>query len=135
MIARPTVLLAALLALTSAPAPCQQRTDINRQIREGEERLQAIRNERAQTSAALTQARGQIHTITGELQNLEQQKSATTRIVNEIDRQMGFLNAEIDTVSVELVVAEDALAEKHAVLAFWIAASAGGPQSFGEAPA
>lgn len=108
--------LTVLLALASTPAPCQQRTDINRQIREGERRIQAIRNEREQANTALTEARGQIRTITSELENLERQKNATTRIVNEIDRQMGFINAQIDTVSVELIVAEDALAEKHAVL-------------------
>ncbi len=105
-----------LLAVLAPAAPAQQRPDIIRQIRDNQERLEIIRLERASLESALQRLRGRIHSISGELDNIEQQKGVTTRIVNELDRQIGSMSAQLDTVTLDLMLAQDALAETRAVL-------------------
>lgn len=106
----------AALLLPIDAALAQQGRNLGREIREHRERLDSIRDARSQLEASLEQLRGQMYTLTGELQNIERQKTATERIVNELDRQIGFLNAQIDTVTLELLLAQDAYAERQAVL-------------------
>jgi septal ring factor EnvC (AmiA/AmiB activator) len=106
-----------LLLATFAPATrAQQRPDVNRQIRDNQERLETIRQERASLESELQRLRGRIHSISGELDNIEQQKGVTTRIVNELDRQIGSMKAQLDTVTLDLMLAQDAFAETRAVL-------------------
>ena len=105
-----------LLAAFAPAARAQQRPDVNRQIRDNQERLETIRQERASLEGELQRLRGRIHSISGELDNIEQQKGVTTRIVNELDRQIGSMNAQLDTVTLDLMLAQDALAETRAVL-------------------
>ena len=90
--------------------------DITSQIRDNENRLNIIRRERRQLQTELQSLRGTAHSISSELTNIESQKFATTRIVNELERQMVGLNAHIDTITIDLIVAQDALSEKRAVL-------------------
>ncbi len=104
----------ALLLATPTVAPAQGNLD--RQIRENERRLREIRAERQELQAELTRLRSRLHNITTELQNIERQKSATNRIVNELDRQLRLLNDQLDTATMDLVLTQDALAEKRAVL-------------------
>ncbi len=108
----------ALVVLVGAAASAngQQRSDINRRIQENQQHLDSIRRERERLQQQLRQLEGRAHTITAELDNIERQKSATSRIVNELDRQIGSLRSELDTVTLDLILAEDALAESHAVL-------------------
>jgi murein DD-endopeptidase MepM/ murein hydrolase activator NlpD len=58
----------------------------------------------------------QVRTITSELDNIEQQKSVTGRLVNELDRQVYEMNSQVDTITMELLLAQDAFAEKRAIL-------------------
>lgn len=106
----------ALLLAASTTAAAAQRTDINRRIQENQQRLDSIRSERARLQGELNRLEGRAHTLTGELDNIERQKFATSRIVNELDRQIGSLTAELDTVTLDLILTEDALAESRAVL-------------------
>ncbi|MBI2073660.1 MAG: peptidoglycan DD-metalloendopeptidase family protein [Gemmatimonadetes bacterium] len=106
------LLLLLCLAVT-APAQAQ---DIDRQIRANRARLDSIRQEREQLEAELGRLRGRAHDIAGELFNIERQKSATNRLVNELDRQMRGMGASLDTVTLDLALTEDALAEKRAIL-------------------
>jgi len=112
----PAALTLAVVLLACASAAEAQRPDINRQIRENQDRLEGIRLERAQLESQLQSLRGRMHTIEGELDNIERQKTVTSRIVNELDRQIVGLSAQLDTVTLDLMLAQDALAEKHAVL-------------------
>jgi murein hydrolase activator len=57
-----------------------------------------------------------VHEVEQELQNVEAQRQTTNRIVNELDRQLGGLNTELDNISGSLALAEDNLADKRAVL-------------------
>lgn len=104
-----------LSLLLAAPAVAQ-RPNINQRIRENQERLENIREERTSLEQELNRLRGQAYTIGTELENIERQKAVTSRLVNELDRQIGNLGSELDTVTVELIITEDALAEMQAVL-------------------
>jgi septal ring factor EnvC (AmiA/AmiB activator) len=105
-----------LLAASAPAARAQRRPDIIREIRDNQERLETIRQERASLESELQRLRGRIHSISGEIDNIEQQKGVTTRIVNELDRQIGSMSAQLDTVTLDLMLAQDALAETRAVL-------------------
>ena len=104
-----------LSLLLAAPAVAQ-RPNINQRIRDNQERLEGIREERTRLEQELNRLRGQAYTIGTELENIERQKAVTNRLVNELDRQIGTLGSELDTVTVELIITEDALAETQAVL-------------------
>ncbi|HVH67027.1 MAG TPA: peptidoglycan DD-metalloendopeptidase family protein [Gemmatimonadales bacterium] len=54
--------------------------------------------------------------MSDELSNIERQKETTNRIVNELDRQINGLSSQLDKTTVDLLLAQDALAEKRAVL-------------------
>lgn len=100
-------------ALVGATAAAQSPLD--RQIRENQARLDSIRRERSGLEEELNRLRGRERDISTELSNLDRQKNATSRLVNELDRQLAELGTQLDSVTLELLVAEDALAEKRAV--------------------
>jgi septal ring factor EnvC (AmiA/AmiB activator) len=110
------ILAACLLAAVAAPAALAQRPNITQQIRQNRDRLESIRQERERLETELTRLRSRVHSISGELQNIEQQKGVTSRIVNELDRQIAGMNAQLDTVTLDVMLAQDALAERRAVL-------------------
>jgi peptidoglycan hydrolase CwlO-like protein len=110
------LLTASLLAVVAAPAALAQRPNITRQIRQNRDRLESIKQERERLETELTRLRSRVHSISGELQNIEQQKGVTSRIVNELDRQIAGMNAQLDTVTLDVMLAQDALAERRAVL-------------------
>src|SRR5438552_15625475 len=85
-------------------------------MRDNQRRLEDIRRERSAVEQELEGLRTQAHSITDELANLEHQKDATNRIVNELDRQIAALSRQIDETTVNLLLAQDALAEKRPVL-------------------
>lgn len=92
------------------PAPFDQ------QLRDNQQRLESIRRERSDVEQELERLRTQVHSISDELANIERQKETTNRIVNELDRQISGLSAQLDKTTVDLLLAQDALAEKRAVL-------------------
>jgi septal ring factor EnvC (AmiA/AmiB activator) len=112
---RTTLGLVGLLTLGSG-ALLAQRPDVNTRIRENQVRLDSIRRQRAQLQTDMERLEGRAHTLTSELHNIERQKTVTSRVVNELDRQIGGLSAEVDTATLDVMLAQDALAEKRAVL-------------------
>ena len=92
------------------PAPFDQ------QLRDNQRRLEDIRRERTQVEQELERLRTQVHSLSDELANIERQKESTNRIVNELDRQINGLSDQIDRTAVDLLLAQDALEEKRAVL-------------------
>jgi septal ring factor EnvC (AmiA/AmiB activator) len=109
------LLCVTLLALCASPAAAQ-RPNFEQQMRDNQRRLEDIRRERSAVEQELERLRTQAHSISDEISNLERQRDATNRIVNELDRQIGGLGTQIDQMTVDLTLAEDALAEKRAVL-------------------
>jgi murein hydrolase activator len=79
-------------------------------------RLQEIRRERERLEEQQLRLQGQVHDVNDELTNLERQRESTERIVGEIERQIGGLSGQLDRSSAELILAEDNLAERRAVL-------------------
>ncbi len=107
--------LAVCAGLLARPAAAAGQ-DVDRQIRANQARLDSIRRERVQLESELSRLRGRAHSLATELANVERQVSTTNRLVNELDRQIGALGGSLDTVTLELALTEDALAEKRAVL-------------------
>jgi septal ring factor EnvC (AmiA/AmiB activator) len=79
-------------------------------------RLQEIRRERDRLEQQQERLQGQVHDVRDELTNLERQRESTGKIVDEIERQIGGLSGRLDRSSAELILAEDNLAERRAVL-------------------
>jgi septal ring factor EnvC (AmiA/AmiB activator) len=109
--AYPLGALAALL-LSVAPAHAQGTRDLD----ESRRRLEEIRAERDRLEQQQRRLQGQVHDVNDELSNLERQRESTHRIVNEIERQIGGLASQLDRSSAELILAQDNLAERRAVL-------------------
>lgn len=107
--------LAALLVLTVAGAPAA-RAQTARELQESRQRLAEIKAERERLQRQQAQLQGQVHDVEDELDNIERQKQSTSRIVLEIERQIGGLTSQLDQASAELVLAQDNLAERKAVL-------------------
>src|SRR5438309_2197641 len=106
-----------VILLTSfAVCLAAQRPTFEQQMRDNQRRLEDTRRERSAVEQELEGLRTQAHSITDELAHLEHQKDATNRIVNELDRQIAALSGQIDETTVNLLLAQDALAEKRAVL-------------------
>jgi septal ring factor EnvC (AmiA/AmiB activator) len=114
-------LLSAACALLAPALPAQQPaagppSTFEEQLRENQRRLEAIRRERGTQEQELERLRSRAHSLTDELANIDRQRRSTTRIRSELDRQIVGLSGEIDNTTTGLTLAEDALAEKHAVL-------------------
>jgi septal ring factor EnvC (AmiA/AmiB activator) len=110
----PAARLAGLVVLLASPitAHAQQTQDLE----ESRRRLEVIRAERDRLEQQRRRLQGQVHDVHDELTNLERQRESTHRIVNEIERQIGGLASQLDRSSAELILAQDNLAERRAVL-------------------
>jgi murein hydrolase activator len=106
------VVAAVALLLLAIPALAQERPDIDRSRR----RLAEIRRERDRLQAQHERLQGQVHDVNDEVTNLERQRESTQKIMDEIERQIGGLSGQLDRTSAELILAEDNLAERRAVL-------------------
>jgi murein hydrolase activator len=102
----------AALALVSAPLQAQDTKELER----SRKRLEEIRRERDRLQQQQERLQGQVHDVNDELHNLERQRESTQKIVDEIERQIGSLSGRLDRTSAELILAEDNLAERRAVL-------------------
>jgi septal ring factor EnvC (AmiA/AmiB activator) len=107
-------LLATVMLLASLPQPAdaQDSPELERSRR----RLEEIRRERDRLQEQQQRLQGQVHDANDELSNLERQRESTQKIVDEIERQIGGLSGQLDRTSAELILAEDNLAERRAVL-------------------
>lgn len=104
-----------LLAATSLQAQ-QRRQTFAEQMQDNQRRLEGIRRERSTVEEELARLRTQAHSLADELANIDRQKQTTNRLVNELDRQINGLGGQIDQTTVDLLLAQDALLEKRAVL-------------------
>jgi septal ring factor EnvC (AmiA/AmiB activator) len=100
-----------VLCVLAVPLHAQDTT-----IEASKRRLEEIRRERDQLQEQQQRLQGQVHDVNDELSNLERQRESTQRIVNEIERQIGGLASQLDRSSAEMILAEDNLAERRAVL-------------------
>ena len=115
----PGVLLAAVLCLAAAgptPAGAQQPAAQDTSLQRSQARLVEIRRERERLQMEMERLRGRVHSLSSELTNIERQVETTGRIVSELDLQINALGSQIERITADLIVAEDALAEKRSVL-------------------
>ena len=110
------LLAVATLPASRIPLAAQRPAPLEQQLRDNQRRLESIRRERSAVEEELEQLRSEAHSIADELSNIERQKETTNRIVNELDRQINGLSTQIDQLTGDLVLAQDALGEKRAVL-------------------
>jgi septal ring factor EnvC (AmiA/AmiB activator) len=101
-----------MLLVLVTPALAQGTPDLE----ESRRRLDEIRAERDRLQRQRERLQGQVHDVNDELSNLERQRESTQRIVGEIERQIGGLASQLDRSSAELILAQDNLAERRAVL-------------------
>src|SRR5262245_64362430 len=104
--------MAPLFAVAVLPRPLAAQDD----IAASRKRLEEIRKERDRLQQQQDRLQGQVHDVRDELTNLERQRESTGRIVDEIERQISGLSGQLDRSSAELILAEDNLAERRAVL-------------------
>jgi septal ring factor EnvC (AmiA/AmiB activator) len=114
--AAPLVLIPILLLLASPPNASAQTSDIQRQIRESQERLAEIRAERERLQREMAAARIQVEDVSAELRNIEQQLSASRSVLAEMDFQSEVISAEVATGSGQLIRIREQLRESEAVL-------------------
>ncbi|HEX6644463.1 MAG TPA: peptidoglycan DD-metalloendopeptidase family protein [Gemmatimonadales bacterium] len=105
--------LALLLLVLPAPVLAQNTAQ---ELQESRRRLEEIRIERERLARQQQRLQGQAHDVADELDNLERQRQSTSRIVDEIERQITGLVSQVDRSTAELVLAQDNLAERRAVL-------------------
>ena len=108
----PVILL--LLACGPGALPAQQPPPTS--IEESRRRIEAIRAERERLQQQQSRLQGQVQDVGTELRNLERQRDVTNRLVNEIERQISGLASQLDQTSAELIMSQDNLAERRAVL-------------------
>lgn len=94
----------------------QDRSRTGQQLDESRRRLDEIRAERNRLQEQQERLQGQVHDVRDELSNLERQRVSTQRIVSEIEGQITGLSSQLDQASAELILAQDNLAERRAVL-------------------
>ena len=111
LMAASSLALAGTLAFP-VPAHAQGRSELEA----SRKRLEEIKNERERLERQRQRLQGQVHDVSDELDNLERQRESTSRIVSEIERQIGGLASQLDRSSAELILAQDNLAERRAVL-------------------
>lgn len=94
-----------------APAPsAAERARIQR------EELDKARAERERLEARMRQLQGTVHDLGEEKTMLERQADATARVVRSLDGQIGALAGEVDNATNSLVLAQDELVIKRAML-------------------
>jgi murein hydrolase activator len=115
---RAIVILCLTLPPSLVPRPLvgQARPTYQQQMQENQRRLEGIKRARSEVEQELARLRTQAHSLSDEIANIESQKQSTNRIVNELDRQITGLGGQIDQITVDLLIAQDALLEKRAVL-------------------
>lgn len=113
----PALGLALVLGLIAvAPRPLVAQNSTAKELEDSRRRLEDIKNERERLERQRERLQGQAHDVSDELDNIERQRESTGRIVGEIERQIGGLSTQLDRSSAELILAQDNLAERRAVL-------------------
>jgi septal ring factor EnvC (AmiA/AmiB activator) len=114
---RPAVhLLLALAVGVTVPAPAQQPAAQDTALQRSQERLAEIRRERERLQSEMDRLRGRVHNLSTELSNIERQVQISGRIVGELEIQVQAMGSQIERTTTDLIIAEDALAEKRAIL-------------------
>jgi septal ring factor EnvC (AmiA/AmiB activator) len=113
---RALALLGVVVCLHLSAPPLLRSQQPQPSVEESRRRIEAIRAERERLQQQQARLQGQVQDVGTELRNLERQRDVTNRLVNEIERQISGLGAQLDQTGAELVLSQDNLAERQAVL-------------------
>lgn len=111
-------LLLTLIAvgLSGAVSTASGQASIASEISESQERLEEIRRERERLRQEMTRIRSRVHNLASELDNLERQVEASASLLSELEYQTGQVRLQIEANTRDLLVTEDRLAERKAIL-------------------
>lgn len=102
--------LAAALLAAGVPGAAQAQEDpIEVRIRESENRLREIREEREQLQREMERLRSRVSTVSEELRNLERQTGFTASAIAELDAQIMARGEEADRITREMLRTRDEL--------------------------
>lgn len=104
------------LAAQQPPAAPPSSAALDTALANSQQRLLEIRREREHLQTEMERLRGRVHSLSSEVENLQEQVHTTGRIVSELDLQIGAMGSQIERKTADLLIAEDALAEKRAIL-------------------
>ncbi len=110
------VLALSLPLCPCAPVPRLFAQQPDTALQRSQERLAEIRRERERLQREMERLRGRVHSLSSELSNIERQVQISGQIVSELDVQVTTMGSQIDATTTDLIVAEDALIEKRAIL-------------------
>ncbi|HVO35161.1 MAG TPA: peptidoglycan DD-metalloendopeptidase family protein [Gemmatimonadales bacterium] len=105
--------LAVALPLAAQQVPTQ---GLDTALANSQSRLIEIRRQREQLENEMARLRSRVHSLSSEVQNMQLQVQTTGRIVGELDIQIAEMGTQIGRKTADLLIAEDALAEKRAIL-------------------
>src|SRR5262249_48838652 len=108
-------LAAVCLVALAAGAQAQQSTPDQR-LRADRAQLDSLHDERAALEQRMNQLKNTAHNLSDEIENLDRQASVTARAVRALDAQLVAIESDVQTVTGNLVRAEDELAIKRAML-------------------
>lgn len=120
----PALLLCALLAGTmlTVAAPrrlaAQQPPSAQDRTKQQRDELERIRRERAELERRARELKSTVHDLSEERSNLDRQADATARVVGTLDRQILSLADEEADATSNLVIAQDELVVKRAILRY-----------------
>jgi septal ring factor EnvC (AmiA/AmiB activator) len=110
------LLVAALLAAFPLAAQEVPPPGVDTALANSQSRLIEIRREREQLETEMSRLRSRVHSLSSEVQNMQLQVQTTGRIVGELDIQIAEMGTQIGRKTADLLIAQDALAEKRAIL-------------------
>lgn len=102
-----------LLVVLAAPAVHAQTST---EAEKSRQRLEQIRRERSKLLEQQQQLQGRVTDVNAQLRNIERQRDNTSDLVLEIERQIGGLGSQLDRSAAELILAQDNLLERRAVM-------------------
>jgi septal ring factor EnvC (AmiA/AmiB activator) len=85
-------------------------------LEQSRRRLDEIRQERQALERQQQRLQSQVSDVGATLRNIEEQRDATNRLVNEIERSISGLGSQLDHSAAELTLSQDNLADRKAVL-------------------
>lgn len=107
-------IVASLLGMP--PSASAQDTNIAREIRESQRRLEEIRAERERLEREAGNARNRIRDVSAELANIERRLSASRSVLAEVEFQSEATAEQVRETTRDLLVTQDRMAESQAVL-------------------
>lgn len=101
-----------VLLVSAGSASAQQNTE----LRESQQRLERIRQERQQLQAELDALKSRVRDATREAQVLARQRAASESAMRELDLQAEMINANVDSINNELTATHMRLTQRTSAL-------------------